>query len=688
MAAVVSATSLAAEALGLEARIGRIAPGLEADLIGVNGDPASDVTALRRVAFVMKGGRVYRDDRAAHAASAWPVYGGDAGGTKHSSVVTIDRANVKTLRAAWTWKTGEEPRPASATATATRPGLFEATPLMVDGTLYLSTPYNRVVALDPETGREKWSYDPQAWSLGQPFNGTGFVHRGVAVGNGGTEGRVFLNSRWRLIALDAATGRPVPGFGSGGEIDLTAALTRPVDKRHYTNTSPPVVWQDLVIVGNGVGDRLVYPDDPPGDVQAFDVRTGRRVWRFATVPQEGEAGNETWLDGSWRHTGHTNVWAPFTVDVARGLVYLPVSTPSNDWYGGARKGDNLFADSIVCLDARTGRRVWHYQMVHHGLWDYDPPAPPNLVTIRANGRLVDAVAVPTKMGFLFVFDRVSGEPVWPIEERAVAASDVPGERAAKTQPFPTRPPPFAKQGFTAEDVLDLAPEIEARARAEVAKYRTGPLFTPPSLQGTITMPGAIGGSGWGGGCFDPDTQTLYVKATNRPDVYKLRQNTKPTDSARGDYLLDLELELGVSSEAGAAPVDAHEPAESLPVSKPPYGTLTAIDLGNGEIVWQVPIGDTLALRKSPLVGGRPLPPLGVAGAPGAVVTRGGLLFVTGGGETLYALDKITGRVLWEAALGQRGYSVPMVYQTASGRPFVAVATGAGRGAALQAFTLP
>jgi quinoprotein glucose dehydrogenase len=345
------------------------------------------------------------------------------------------------------------------------------TPLAINDTLYLSTPFNRVVALDANDGRELWSFDPQPWkTVGQPSNGTGFVHRGVATWTDGRQRRVFMNSRSRLFALDAATGKPIASFGQGGEIDLTRDLSRPVRTEHYTNTSPPVVWGDLVIVGNGVGDRLAYRNDPPGDIQAFDVRTGRRVWRFRTVPAPGETGNDTWRDSSWAYAGHTNVWAPFTVDSARGLVYLPVGTPTNDWYGGERKGANLFAESILCLDARTGRRVWHFQVTHHGLWDYDLPAPPALATVTHEGRRVDVVVVATKQGFLFVFDRVTGRPLWPIEERRVPASDVPGEEAWTTQPFPTKPAPFTRQGFTRDDVIDFTPAVKAAALEEIAKY--------------------------------------------------------------------------------------------------------------------------------------------------------------------------------------------------------------------------
>jgi quinoprotein glucose dehydrogenase len=551
---------------------------------------------------------------------------------------------------------------------------------MIGNVLYLSTPYNRVVALDAETGREIWSFDPRAYEDGQPPNGTGFVHRGIAAWRDGNHLRIFLNSRSRLICLDAATGVLVPSFGKGGMVDLSQGLLWPIERKHYTNTSPPIVYRNFVILGNGVGDRLVYPRDPPGDVRAFDAKTGRQVWSFHTVPQPGETGHDTWGSESWRVTGHTNVWAPMTLDERRGLLFLPVSTPSNDFYGGRRPGQNLFAESLVVLDAATGRRRWHFQAVHHGLWDYDLPSPPNLVTIRPNGRPIDAVVQLTKMGFAFVFDRVTGRPVWPIEERPVAASDVPGERAWPTQPFPTKPPPFAEQGVSEDDVFDLTPEVKAAALAEMKKYRIGPLFTPPSFQGTLMRPGLIGGANWGGGAFDPETGRLYVKTSNLPHIARLQ---KPDRSSANPRASEVDADYVREGATNAEFLDG------LPLLKPPYGHVTAIDLNAGAIAWRVPLGDTPSIRRHPALKSVTLPDrLGVAGAPGAIVTKAGLVFVGGGDTALNALDAATGREVWRTTLPRRTTATPMTYRAANGRQFVVIATGSRADAELVAFALP
>jgi quinoprotein glucose dehydrogenase len=609
----------------------------------------------------------------------WPVYGSDAAATKYSPASDINPTNVAQLKVLWEWSTGETPMPDKRV----RPGNFQATPLVVNDTMYVSTSYNRVVALDASTGRLLWEYDPRAYDFGQPPNGTGFVHRGVAMWSDSRQRRILMNSRWRLIALDAATGKLVRSFGDSGVVDLVSSLSRPTNRLHYTQTSPPVVWSDLVIVGNGVADRLVYPGDPPGDVQAFDVRTGRRVWRWSGIPlSTNDEGASTWENESWRTHGHTNVWAPFSVDVDRGLVYLPVSTASNDAYGGGRLGNNLFAESIVCLDARTGKKKWHFQTVHHGLWDYDLPAPPVLGTVRVGASRRDIVAVPTKTGFLFVFDRVSGEPIWPIEERAVPGSDVPGERAAPTQPFPSKPKPFAKQGFSEADLIDFTPDLNARAREVLGQYRTGALYTPPSLQGTVALPGVIGGAAWGGAAFDPRSGIVYVKSTEQPALLRVIPVAQRTDSVNANYTWDLS---GSSSLAVRIPGDS---SAALPINKPPYGALTAIDLNSGDHVWQVPLGDSPAVRNHALLRAMNLPRLGVAGAPGAIITAGELLFASGGDQVLYALNAGDGGVLWSHDIGQRAYSVPMTYRTSLGRQFVVIASGAATGAKLTAFALP
>jgi len=619
----------------------------------------------------------------AQAGNEWPAWGGDLAATKYSTLTDINRGNVAQLTKAWEWATNETPN----AAPRTRPGNFQATPLMIGDTLYLSTSYNRVVALDASSGREFWSYDPKAYLAGQPPNGTGFVHRGIATWSDGRRRRIFMNSRWNLIALDAATGKPIRDFGDTGVVELTKDLARngkPVNKLHYTQTSPPVVWRNLVIVGNGVADKLIYPNDPPGDVQAFDVKSGKRVWSFSPVPRRADDdGAETWQDNSWKTTGHTNVWAPFSVDDRRGLVYLPVSTPSNDWYGGARKRNDLYAESIVCLDARNGHRVWHFQTVHHGLWDYDIPAAPVLGTVKVGGDRKDIVAVPTKTGLLFVFDRTNGHPIWPIAEHSVPASDVPGEAASQSQPFPSLPAPFAKQGFSFNDLIDFTPAIKARALETIKDYRVGPIFTPPSIGGTIVMPGAIGGAGWGGGAFDPLTGTIYIKATNQPALYKIIQPTR-SDSLDADYTADLSAQ---SLRVAMPSTDSAQRVPPLPINKPPYGTLVAIDLNTGATKWNVTLGDTPGIRNHQLLKNLNLPPVGVAGAPGPIVTAGGLIFVSGGGATLYAIDPETGATLWSADLGQNAYAVPMTYRTKAGKQFVVIATGAATGAKLVAFAV-
>jgi len=603
----------------------------------------------------------------------WPVYGADPGGTKYSPLADINKDNASRLKLAWRWATQEQPLQQYGTS----PGKFEATPVVVDGVMYFSTPYNRVIALDPATGRQLWAYDPKAYAEGQVPNGTGFVHRGVAVWRDSRTGatRVLINSRYRLIELDAKTGKLVPGFGVRGVVNLLDGLQWAVNPKHYTNTSPPLIYRDLVIVGNGVADRLIYRRDPPGDVRAYDARDGHLVWTFHTVPRDGEFGARTWGGGSNHYTGHTNVWAPMTLDESRGLLYLPVSTPSNDFYGGNRPGANLFADSLVCLDASTGERRWHYQLVHHGLWDYDAPGPPLLVRISPQGKAIDAVVQLTKQGYVFVFNRLNGRPVWPIEEHPVPVSDVPGESAAPTQPVSLGLPALVPQGVSLADATDLTPQLHQEALDALGHMRLGPLFTPPSRQGTLMRPGFDGGADWGGGAFDPEEGLLFVKVNDDPTlVYP-----------------DLTDEAGNVPASG--PNDSSDASlylhHRIPVLKPPYAYLDAIDLNKGAMLWQVPFGDNAAIRGNRALQGAKLPAkLGATGDAGVIVTHGGVVFAGGGDTAFHAVDERTGADLWSYPTGEAHTNgTPMTYRV-GGRQYVVVAVGGpGPGAELLAFSL-
>ena len=606
----------------------------------------------------------------------WRYYSGDQASTKYSSLSQINKTNVSSLRVAWTWKTGET----ELKQFGTHPGMFEDTPLMIGNVLYVTTPYNQVVALNAETGAQLWKFDPKSYADGQPTNGMGFTHRGIAAWRDGKNLRLFLNTRYRLICLDAASGQPLTSFGENGIVDLSKGLIWPIKKLDYTQTSPPIVYQNLVILGSVIGDRLVYHNDPPGEVRAFDAHTGKQVWSFHTIPQQGEFGNETWGADSWKFTGHTNVWAPMSLDERRGLLYLPVSTPSNDFFGGHRPGDNLFAESIVCLDATTGIRKWHYQIVHHGLWDYDLPAAPILLTMELNGRKTDVAVQLTKLGTAFAFDRMTGTPIWPIEERPVPASDVDGEHAAATQPFPTLPPTFTPQGVTFDDAFDATPELKAAAQAEMKKYRLGAMFTPPSYKGTVMRPGIIGGANWGGGAFDPETSILYIKTTNLPHLARI---VRPDASSANPRAAEVDADWS----GDVLDMDAVF-SGGIPLTKPPYAQLTALDLNNVKIAWTETFGDWPELRQNPVLKNVKLPEkLGIPGNAGSIVTKGGLVFIGGEDTSLHAIDKVTGKELWQGPLPGPAKSTPMTYQTREGHQFVVIAVGAGEKATLVAFRL-
>ena len=599
--------------------------------------------------------------------SSWLSYGGDLGSTKYSAAAQIDRENVGDLTIAWTWesvdKAIQEEYPALASAT-----YFECTPLMVDGVLYGSTSLSQAMAIDGATGETLWAYSSEAFKAGRPPN-LGYISRGVAYWGDGDDARVYMaqSDSW-LIALDAKTGTLVEDFGVGGKADLLEGVPRVTRGRGYGHPSAPIICRDVIVVGSAVTDGPTLKEGAPGQVKGFDVQTGKLLWTFDVIAQSGEFGAETWEDDANAYTGNANVWTSMSADEELGYVYLPTSTPTNDFYGGHRLGDGLFAESLVCLNVKTGERVWHFQTTHHGLWDYDLPAAPNLVDLVVDGKSIDAVAQVTKQGFIFVFDRATGDPVWPIEERAVPQSVVPGEKTSATQPFPTKPVPFTKQGVTRDDVIDFTPELKAEALAILEGYTYGPLFTPPTEgAGTILLPGYGGGANWPGAAFDPETKLLYIPTMNHPSLVAVGE----PDPARSNFRYTRALARS-----------ALEGPEGLPLFKPPYARIVAMDMNQGEIAWAAVNGGDGPIDH-PRLKDLNLPPMGSNGRAAALVTKT-LLFVTegagrsgsaqGGGSNLRAFDKTTGEVLATIELPGQATGVPMTYML-DGKQYVVVAVG-------------
>ena len=612
----------------------------------------------------------------------WRSTAGPTRAHKYSPLDQINRDNAKDLKIAWTWESPD------LALRKDNPGLgsfgYEATPLMIGGVLYTSTSNSQVAAIDAKTGTPIWVYNPEAYKAGRPTN-LGFVHRGVAYWTDGSQERVYMAAHDAyLYCIDAKTGHLVTEFGEEGKVNLAAAIPLAINARNYTMTSPPVICRNVVVVGSSITDGPQDKESPRGDVQAFDARTGKPVWIFHVVPQAGEFGNDTWENDSWKYTGNANVWTLMSADDDLGYVYLPFSTPTNDWYGGQRPGNGLFAESLVCVEAATGKRVWHFQTVHHGLWDYDLPAAPVLCDITVGGRPIKAVAQITKTGFTFVFDRTNGKPVWPIEERPVPQSKVPGERTSPTQPFPKKPAPYETQGSTEENLIDFTPELRAEAKKILDTYEHGPLFTPPSEKGTLNLPGWAGGANWWGAAFDPDTQMLYVPSMSMPISVKL---TRP-DAARSN--LDFVRSGGAFGGGVTGP-------QGLPLFKPPYGRITAINLSTGDHAWMIHHGDGPRQQVSKVVG-RDVGPLG-GGGGGPLLTKT-LLFVgqgplgrgaraTGGANVIRAFDKANGKVIAEVNLPARPSGTPITYMV-DGKQYIVIAASdfASKDAKLVAISLP
>ena len=654
----------------------------------------------------------------------WTSYGGDLGHTRYSALDQINASNFNTLEVAWRFKPDNlGPRPEFQ---------FESTPLMVKGVVYTTAGSRRaVVALDAATGEMLWMHSEHEGARGAaaPRQLSG---RGLSYWTDGREQRIlYVTPGYRLIALDAKTGIPVAGFGKSGVVDLKLEDDQEMDlvTGEIGLHSTPAVAKDVVIIGaaHKTGANPKSRRNEKGYVRGYDVRTGKRLWIFHTIPGPGEFGNDTWERDSWSYTGNTGVWAQISVDEELGLVYLPVEMPTGDYYGGHRPGNGLFGESLVAVDLQTGKRRWHFQLVHHGIWDHDIPCAPILADISVNGRTIKAVAQPTKQAFLYVFNRETGEPIWPIEERPVAKGDVPGEWYSPTQPFPTRPPAYDRQGISTDDLVDFTPELRAQAVKAIERYKIGPLFTPPvasKLEGPIATLTSGFATNWPGGAYDPETHIAYIYSQSGASPLALvvpPDGMSDMNFIQGTALTGARRTGGSGSAAGggrtetAAPAGTTAPApaaaageggtggpslnvQGLPLLKPPYARISAIDLNRGEIKWQIAHGETADnIRNNPALKGLNIPRTGRPGLIGPLVTKtlviageGGLFTTPNGkrGAMLRAYDKATGQDVGAVYMPAPESGSPMTYMH-NGRQYIVIAVSGGNySAELLAFRLP
>ncbi|MBM3728513.1 MAG: pyrroloquinoline quinone-dependent dehydrogenase [Acidobacteria bacterium] len=659
----------------------------------------------------------------------WRIYGGGHDSIRYSALKQINRTNAAKLKVAWTYDTGD----------AFNGSEMQCNPIVVDGVFFATTPKLKVIALDAATGALKWSFDPDD---GRPVIGKR-RNRGLVYWADGNDRRLFVSARQFLFALDARTGKPVPGFGANGRVDIREGLGRDPLTLNVTSTTPGVIYKDLLILPSLVPEDLPAA---PGDIRAYDVRTGKIRWTFHTIPRPGEPGHETWPPDAWKYTGAANNWAGMALDETRGLIYAPTGSASYDFYGANRHGDNLYANSLLCLNAATGERVWHYQMIRHDVWDRDHPTPPSLVTLKMGGRQVDAVVQATKSGHLWVFDRVTGKPLFPVEERAVPASEVDGELLAKTQPLPLKPPPFSRQRLTEDMLTNRTPAARAAALEQFRKVQSAGQFAPPSFAGTIVFPGFDGGAEWGGQAFDPETGLYYVNANEMAWILRIvpRPRAQGTTDARGLYLRNCaschrDDRKGTPPEFPALDTIARkltegelstlirEGAGRMPafagLSREENRALTRwLLFGDETTVAATATRNTLKYRtdgynkfldpdgypaiappwgtltaydlakgdirwqipfgEHPALAAQGLKNTGSENYGGPVVTAGGVIFIgaTNLDSKFHVFDKRTGKLLWETTLPAAGNATPAVYEV-NGRQFVAIAAGGGKSGA-------
>jgi quinoprotein glucose dehydrogenase len=607
-------------------------------------------------------------------ARTWSVYKADAGSSNYSPLDQINTSNVNKLKSSWTFSIADK-------IPGTRPS--QCNPIIVDGVLYATSAGQSAYAVNAATGEKIWSFDP--------FNGDegAEVNRGLTYWESGDDHRVLFTANNNLFALDSRTGKPIISFGKDGKVNLRVGLRDTSEGIFVSSTSPGIIYNDLIIMGCRVPD--VYGSQP-GYIRAYNCKTGALTWTFHTVPLPGEPGHETWTKDAYKVIGGVNNWAGMSLDTERGIVFLALGSPSYDFYGTDRKGTNLYGNCVLALDASTGKHVWHFQTVHHDLWDYDLPAPPNLVTIKRDGKDIDAVAQITKQGFVFIFNRENGEPLFPIEERKVPASNLPGEEASPTQPFPVKPKPFARQWITEADLTNYSKADHDSLVVKFKSLRYEGLYTPPDLNGTLQLPGTRGGGEWGGAAFDPASNFLYIKSNDAPDIQTIRKgdpqltsSEHPTSKKAVSQLETVDRNASADQYLNITGYKTWKDPSGNPAITPPWGTLSALDLSTGEYAWQIPLGNDEARQEK---GGTET---GQEGKAGPVVTAGGLIFISGTDDKkLRALDKSTGKLLWETTLPALANATACTYEV-KGKQYVAISVGGttdNPSGYIMAFALP